>query len=274
MAEPEDKPTNQSPNEPIAGNSPDARNEDGSLKDQNSTPLSGQEKKTSSEDSPKPDGKSFLNREEKKSDASDKGDSSKSASDKSGNEKTDGGTDKGKSGDKVHEGAPEKYADFKLPDGYKIDDDTLKSATAVFKDLGLPQEGAQRLVDFYTEKFTTAAEAPYKLWADTQTGWVDTIISDHGEAKANEMRNDINKGIEAAFAPKLQRAFREAIDLTGAGSNPAMFEAFHTLFKPFLEGTPVRGGGPSKDGQTAPGKDTRPSIADSMYPHLVKNREQ
>lgn len=255
-----DAPTNQQTNEPIAGNSPEARNTDGSLKDQNSTPPSGTEKPTSSDASPKStNDRSFLNREPEEPEEP-----------KPEDKKPEDG------GDKKPEaaGVPDKYTDFKLPDGYQFDPEALKTAQATFKELGLTQEGAQRLVDMYVQNGIAAAEAPYKLWADTQSTWVDQILSDFGEATANTMRADINKGIEVAFPPKLQRAFREAIDLTGAGSNPAMFEAFHTLFKPFLEGTPVRGGGPTKEGQTAPKADTRPSLAESLYPHLVKNREQ
>lgn len=257
-----DEPNNQSTNEPPSGNSPEARNPDGSLKDQTSIPPSGDQKTETSSDKSQSqtNDRSFLNREPAKEEPK--------TEDKSEPKSDDGKKEEPKTG------APEKYEDFKVPDGYKIDDDTLKAATTVFKDLGLNQEGAQKLVDFYSDNFVKAAEAPYKLWADTQTAWVDQIMSDFGEAKANEMRSDINKGIEAAFPPKLQRAFREAIDLTGAGSNPAMFEAFHTLFKPFIESRPVKGNGPTKEGQTAPKQDARPSAAEAIYPHLVGNRSE
>lgn len=248
--------------EQAPGNSPDARNPDGSLKDQTQTQQSGdQSQKTNTDGSPKPDAKSFLNRTpEAKPEASAEPEAKPE--------------DKKPEGEDKPVGAPEKYEDFKLPEGQTLDPELTKAATAIFKDLNLPQEGAQKLVDFYAENFVKAAEAPYKLWADTQSGWVDKIISDFGQARAETMRTDINKGIEAAFPPKLQTAFREAIDLTGAGSNPAMFEAFHTLFKPFLEGQPVKGGGPTKESQTAPKADSRPSVAHALYPHLVGNVQE
>src|SRR6266403_1426137 len=46
-------------------------------------------------------------------------------------------------------GAPEAYTDFTLPEGVKLEGETLKSAQELFKDLNLPQDGAQRLVDFH-----------------------------------------------------------------------------------------------------------------------------
>lgn len=262
-----DEPNNQqtTTTEPPQGNSPEVRNPDGSLKDQTSIQQSGDQKTETSLDKSQSQtsDRSFLNREPEKKEEPKADDKGEVKSEAEGDKKPEPQT-----------GAPEKYEDFKLPDGYQFDPETLKTAQATFKELGLTQEQGQKLVDLYAANGITAAEAPYKLWADTQTQWVDQIMSDFGESKANEMRTDINKGIEAAFPPKLQRAFREAIDLTGAGSNPAMFEAFHTLFKPFLEGTPVKGGAPTKESQTAPKQDARPTAAEAIYPHLVGNRSE
>src|SRR5258708_4608855 len=53
-------------------------------------------------------------------------------------------------------GAPETYADFKVPDGYTLDADVAKEATTIFKALNLGQDQAQQLVDFYVGKTTEA----------------------------------------------------------------------------------------------------------------------
>src|SRR6266436_2405621 len=58
-------------------------------------------------------------------------------------------------------GAPEKYGDFKLPDGYQFDQASLDQATTLFKEAGLSQEAAQKMVDFYAANSLQAAEAPY-----------------------------------------------------------------------------------------------------------------
>lgn len=252
----------QTQNQTPQGNEAEARLPTGELKDQTpSTPPSGQTNGTNTEQSQqaKPnDGKSFLNQTpESKSNETPPAD---------GDDKT---PPKGE--EKSAEGAPEKYADFTLPEGYEFDADSLKAAQGLFKELNLTQAQSQKLIDMYAKHGIESTEAPYKLWADTQTEWVDKIQSDFG-SKAETMRTEINKGIDAAFPPKLASAFREALDFTGAGSNPAMFEAFHTLFKPFLEGTPVDPGRPSAEGQRKP-TDTRPTAAEAIYPHLIKNRQ-
>src|SRR5258706_11787563 len=46
-------------------------------------------------------------------------------------------------------GAPEAYTDFTLPEGVKLEGETLKAATELFRELGLPQANAQRLVDLH-----------------------------------------------------------------------------------------------------------------------------
>src|SRR5579863_3544340 len=45
--------------------------------------------------------------------------------------------------------APDKYTDFKAPDGYTLDPATIEAATPIFKELGLSQDAAQKLVDFH-----------------------------------------------------------------------------------------------------------------------------
>jgi hypothetical protein len=239
------------------GNDPQARAPTGELKDQNPT-LTQPSGQTNTDPSPKPEQneRSFLNREP------DVKASDEKASGKEGEPKPEA----------KPEGAPEKYADFKLPDGYTFDPEALKEVTGLFKEAGLSQDSAQKLVDYYAKNSLQASEAPYKLWADTQREWVKDIENSFG-SKAEAMRKDINQFIDSpALTPKLRTAFREALDFTGAGSNPAVFEALSILVKPFLEGSSVPQGRPSAQGQQAPKADSRPSLAEAMYPHLIPNR--
>ena len=43
---------------------------------------------------------------------------------------------------------PEAYADFKMPEGVELDASLLEKASPIFKELGLTQDQAQKLVDF------------------------------------------------------------------------------------------------------------------------------
>jgi hypothetical protein len=168
------------------------------------------------------------------------------------------------------EGAPEKYADFKLPDGYQFDKDVLGQAQAAFKELGLNQEGAQKLVDLYVANGLKQADAPYKAWADLQKQWTTEIAERFPGAKSTEVKSMIKGVITNVLSPSLSKNMMKALDITGAGSHPDIVEALSILLKPLSEGTPVRGNGPAKTGQTEPGKTEQVSIADAMYGHLRK----
>src|SRR6266403_750438 len=111
--------------DPPTGNSPEARTGDGTLKDQ--TPPT--ETTTPTPPEKKPEGGSFLTQTplEKKEGEPDP--------------KAKEGDGKAPEGDKKPdaEGAPEKYADFKVPEGFKFDEKALLEATTAFKELGLSQ---------------------------------------------------------------------------------------------------------------------------------------
>src|SRR5882724_632079 len=238
-------------NEPPVGNQPEARTADGTLKDQ--TPSTETTTPTLEK---KSEGQSFLT--------------------KTPEAPKEESKEEPKPGDKpkdppVEGGAPEKYADFKVPEGFKFDEKALTEATAAFKELGLTQEAAQKLIDTYAKNTQQAIEAPYKQWADLQKEWLGDIHDRFG-SKAETVRTDISKAIDSALPPSLARAFRGALDLTGAGTNPDVVEALSIMFKPFVEGPSIKPGGQSPEANKPLGAPAAPSIAEAMYPHLVPNR--
>src|SRR6266568_4532361 len=165
--------------------------------------------------------------------------------------------------------APEKYTDFKLPDGYQFDKASLDQATTLFKEAGLSQDAAQKMVDFYAANSLQAAEAPYKEWANLQKQWTGEIADRFPGEKSNQVKSMISTVIDTTLPPSLARGLRTALDITGAGSHPDVVEALSILLKPLSEGTPVRGNAPAASGQRAPDQGP-PSIADALYGHLRK----
>jgi len=155
---------------------------------------------------------------------------------------------------------PEKY-DFKDTDAKVVE-----KATPIFKELGLTQDAAQKLINLYNAQ---AAETT-KLVNDMRTDWrtqtnalpeVATnprAVEDMGRAKAVIFEND----------PKGLAEFNEAMDLTGAGDHPAVVKAMLRFASRVNEGSHVSGRGPSDAGQVSPYKAARPTAAQAMYPNL------
>lgn len=166
------------------------------------------------------------------------------------------------------QGAPDKYTDFTLPEGLKLEPKVLEEATAVFKGLNLSQTAAQSLVDFHAKQIQSAIDAPIKAVTDIKQDWEGKLKSTYGAKlePGGEVITRISRMIDSLPA-QIASNFREAMDLTLAGSNPGFVAAFDILSQRLAEGTTVKGNGPSPGGQAAP--DARPkSIASAMYPHL------
>jgi hypothetical protein len=154
-------------------------------------------------------------------------------------------------------GAPEAYETFTLPEGVEIDEATLGEATAMFKDIGLPQDKAQKLVDFYTGKLAAAAEAPQKLWEATQADWQGQVRADPeiGGAKLDATIATAAKAIDKFGGTEL----RAALDITGAGNHPEVIRFFARVGASLSEADFVAGNPKGAAG-------TKQTVANVLYP--------
>lgn len=177
-------------------------------------------------------------------------------------------TEPPKEGEKPKEaaGAPEKYEDFKLPEGLELSPEVVTEVSGLFKELNLSQTQAQKLVDFHSKTLSATAEAVSKTnmdtWLNQKATWKTEIKADPEiGGKLGEVKAKIG-GMYAALGPenaKLVTEFKAAMDLTGAGDNPAFIKLFHKLAERLGEGSPVVG----STAKPKPG-----SAAQAMYPDL------
>ncbi len=125
--------------------------------------------------------------------------------------------------------APEaqSYGEFKLPDGATVDGEQLEQATALFKEAGLPQEQAQKFIDLALSREQAAATRGVQAFVDLQTKWVSEIKADPeiGGTRFEASMAQASRAIDRLGVPGL----REALNLTGAGNNPAIVKAFVRL---------------------------------------------
>jgi hypothetical protein len=174
-----------------------------------------------------------------------------------------------KAGDKPV--VPETYADFKVPEGFTLNKEALDAAVPIFKELGLTQDQAQKLVDIQTKREAELAKSGQGDYVAMRKGWRDEVLADTSLSAGGKVKPEvlqtIGRAIDGINNPKLAAEFRQVMDTTGVGDNPAFVRAFFAMAQQLTEGRPVQGAGPSPGGQTAP--DAKPkSIANAMYPNL------
>lgn len=165
--------------------------------------------------------------------------------------------------------APETYT-FAAPEGYTIDPKLLETAAPIFKELGLTNDQAQKLVDIQVAREIASAKSGTDAYAATRAEWQTAVKADPeiSAAGLDRVKTDIGRVI-ATLPPELATDFRKAMDITGAGDHPAMVKALWKLSSLVTEGAHVTGKGPSSAGQRAPGSIERPSVASALYPKLA-----
>lgn len=176
-----------------------------------------------------------------------------------------------KPADKLAEsGAPETYADFTMPEGRTLSKDTMAEALPIFKELNLNQDQAQKLIDFATKNQISTEQAGQAAYNAMRDGWRNEVLKDTTLSSGTDLKPEVKESIGRAvdsLGPELGGKFREVMNTTGLGDNPTFVKAMFEMSKFVTEGRPVKGGGPSPAGQSAPGAKP-PSIASAMFPKL------
>lgn len=97
-------------------------------------------------------------------------------------------------------GAPEKYEDFKAPQGVSLDADVVRGFSEVAKELNLPQDKAQAVIDKVTP---ILAQKQADQIAQTNKAWQEKVKADP-EIGGDHLKSSI------ATAQKALRDFRGA----------------------------------------------------------------
>jgi hypothetical protein len=162
-----------------------------------------------------------------------------------------------------------EYKDFTLPKDVKLDEAVLAEFKTVAKQAGLTQEAAQSLMNLHAKVVQATETAAATEFANTNKTWMDTVKADPeiGGAKFDAMRVTVGKGLDAIFPndPGGARAFREALDFTGAGNNPAVVRGIFRLAKAIVEAGHVSG---------APPTGQKPTLAQAMWPSQAQGPNQ
>ena len=164
--------------------------------------------------------------------------------------------DKKAADDKAKAGAPEKYEDFKLPEGMELDKEALAEFLPLAKDLGLTQEQAQKLIDSYAKQAQKVTEEPGKRFAKLQEDWTKATTGDkeYGGKDFDANLATANAAIKEFGSPELNKV----LAWSGLGNHPELVRTFWKIGKAMKEDG-VRSGASS---------DSKPKdVASLLYPN-------
>jgi hypothetical protein len=110
--------------------------------------------------------------------------------------------------------APEKYEDFKLPEGVTAIPEVMDKFKATAKEMNLTQAAAQKLVDLQAEAIAKAAEASQKGFSDMQKEWREETLKVLGTDKEAKL-GLVSKAIDKIGTPELRQLLKDS----GLGNN-------------------------------------------------------
>lgn len=153
---------------------------------------------------------------------------------------------------------PEKY-EFKVPEGMEIDLAAVDLFTPIFKELGIDQAGAQKLVDAYAPIIQASEkklhEANLKMFKEMVDGWKTESMKELG-AESKSAIAACGKALNKFGSPEL----RELMDETGVGNHKEMVKFMAKVGKLVSEDTVADPVGAKPAGGNP---------LDKMYPTMV-----
>lgn len=152
--------------------------------------------------------------------------------------------------------APEKY-DFAMPEGFDLNQEVAGEFEAYARELNLPQDKAQAVVDMGIKLMQSQQAQQAELVQKTQEQWRNEVVNDKeigGQALAENLSYAAK--VLDTFAPDL----RSVLDETGLGNHPAFVKAFIRIGKAISEDRLVGGA------QQAPGKTLDPAAV--LFPSM------
>lgn len=153
-----------------------------------------------------------------------------------------------KPGDTGQPPQPE-YTDFSLAEGMELDTEVFDSFKGIAKELGIPQEAAQKLIDLQGQLEAKRAVAQQQQLAEQAQQWADAVKADKeigGENYDKSVATAV-KAIEQFGSPELRNLLSE----TGIGNHPELVKFCHRIGKALSEDSLVMGGNQKPSARTA-----------------------
>jgi len=168
---------------------------------------------------------------------------------------TEGEAPGAETGEDGQDTAPETYADFAMPEGMEPNVELLEAATSIFKELGLTQEQAQKLVDLNAQQVQAGEAGQVEAYNQMMDDWKNDSMQD------KEFGGDAfeeNVGIARAAVDKFGTPeLKELLETHGLGNHPEMIRFMIKVGRLTAEDVPGSSGSPSQ---------SKKDRAETLYP--------
>jgi len=151
---------------------------------------------------------------------------------------------------------PGEYADFTLPEGIQLDESLMTEALPVFKELGLTQDAAQKLVDFHAARVQADAQNQVDAFNQLKTDWREQSVNDKefgGDAFAENVKL-AQAAVNKFGTPELKQLMEDY----GVGNHPEMLRFMVKVGKLTAEDVP---------GSTGTAGAEKKDVVSMMYPN-------
>lgn len=131
---------------------------------------------------------------------------------------------------------PDTYADFVMPEGVELDSALLTEAAPLFKELGLTQDQAQKLIDFQAKQVQASSESNVDAFNQLMNDWQEQSKNDKefGGDKFEENVGIARSAIDKFGTPELKQLLEEH----GVGNHPEVIRFMVKVGKLTAEDVP------------------------------------
>lgn len=145
-------------------------------------------------------------------------------------------------GDGTKDSSLETYADFTMPEGMTLDSVQLEAAAPLFKELGLSQEQAQKLVDFQAAQVQAGQQGQMDAFNQLKNDWVDQAKAD---PEIGGDKFDENVGIAREALKKFgNEGLTKLLNDFGMGNHPEVIRLMAKVGRLTKEDNPDDTGNP------------------------------
>lgn len=159
----------------------------------------------------------------------------------------------GESKAQTAEAVPEKYTEFKMPEGLEFSKDMQERAEPLFKELKLSQEQAQKTAEFLAKERASSLKSNADQYLAYVQSLADASKADKeiGGEKLAESASHANQFIQKFGRGEKGAEVFKVLEETGMGNHPAIISLLAKAYKATAEDSPSSGA-PSTAGDKPP----------------------